>query len=403
MGVRKFVDRRFSRTVPPELLGRLLAPFEADIGFDVASLPKNAVKRGEHIFEFFRSSGDLPDQLLNALNDLKLVANDEGVRILLEQAALHKIILIPPEEIEDPLLCERQIALRAYLDHRHIFERTVDTLAYRSPRSSLELCGREEGVLPDTTDAAQQRFRDAVAAYFASRYQGRYCDVRWYPEGDHLNLIVLHGENVRTTLVEEAAQEKVRSFRVIRQDMIRYDGAAGRIQVSAKSDTERKQLAALFAETLLGRPDFFAAYDAHHLYTLSPIAKAGAAFSLSRAWDQSLLGYAIREIQIDDGEVRPDGKLRHATWAMTVRHVTNAVRQLARTAPSIQLAKVRINYVKLEFRFASAGKPRRIMVKIKPPGVVSFRKDLLEPLIMEHLRRNGLCIDRPAASSAAAD
>ena len=63
---------------------------------------------------------------------------------------------------------------------------------------------------------------------------------------------------------------------------------------------------------------------------------------------------------------------------------------------------VEIVYLKLEFTFRLHGKQRRIVVKIKPPRTVSFRRDVFEARIMEHLRRNGLCVPRPTLFSAAA-
>ena len=71
--------------------------------------------------------------------------------------------------------------------------------------------------------------------------------------------------------------------------------------------------------------------------------------------------------------------------------------------PLARFRAVEIIYLKLEFMFRLHGKPRRIMVKIKPPRTVSFRRDVFEARIMEHLRRNGLCLPRPTLLSAAAD
>lgn len=69
----------------------------------------------------------------------------------------------------------------------------------------------------------------------------------------------------------------------------------------------------------------------------------------------------------------------------------------------INFGSLEIVYLKIEFTFRLHGKPRRIMVKIKPPDTVSFRRDIFEAKIMEHLRRNGLCLPRPTLVGATTD
>lgn len=71
-------------------------------------------------------------------------------------------------------------------------------------------------------------------------------------------------------------------------------------------------------------------------------------------------------------------------------------------SPDLDLATARINTLKVEFTFRLHGKERRIMVKVKPPGLVSFRRDAFEARIMEHLRRNGLSVSRRTYPIAAA-
>jgi hypothetical protein len=56
--VKKFVNRRFIRTVGLDLLERLLAPFGGEIDLDLDALPVEDNARREALFEFFRAADE---------------------------------------------------------------------------------------------------------------------------------------------------------------------------------------------------------------------------------------------------------------------------------------------------------------------------------------------------------
>jgi hypothetical protein len=406
--IKNFVNREFAKTVDLDLLKRLLDPFSSKITLDWAALPENEKDKREAIFEFFRSAGEhTPVQLLDALHKIMVLSDASGARLLQEQADLAGVPLVPKDEIEGENdgrhLTPRHLALRAYLDHRTIFERALDIHAFWAVRSPLELGGDREGVESRHEDEkARAAFGAAASAYFASRYLGRYCDVRWYPEGEAVNILVLHGKNAMTANVEENGAERTLTYREIAQDTIRYDAASGRVKVSANSAAERKKLVELFAEHLIGEADFFKGEDAQRLYTLQPIRSQGEAFRFAHSWDPEVVSIKVKEIQVDEGEHDVDGKTRYSPWAMTVRDSRNAVARLVELAPDADFQDLRINYVKLEFHFNVEGKETQILVKVKPPNVASFRDHSFEDRIMEHLERNGIRIARSSLPSAAA-
>jgi hypothetical protein len=111
---------------------------------------------------------------------------------------------------------------------------------------------------------------------------------------------------------------------------------------------------------------------------------------------------AVKELQVDEDEHEVDSKTRYSPWAMTVRDSPNAVDRLLDLAPDVDLPDPRINYAKLEFRFDVGGQESRVLVKIKPPSVASFRDHSFEAKIMEHLERNGIRLTRAADATAAA-
>ena len=310
--IKKFVNREFIRTVDLDLLERLLAPFRNQIPRDLAALPTDEQARREALFQLFAAVDELPEGLKDALHTVSHVASANGARLLKERADRHGIVLIPTEETDDERdgrhLSPRHLALRAYLEQRALFDRVVDLLAFVEPSSTYERTGADEDI-PSRHDeaAACEAFRQACSVFYGRRYQGRYCEVRWYPEDEEVNILVLHGRNMVTTNVEEEGQERTLSFREIAQDTIRYLPSTGMIRTSAQCETERKELVRLFAVHLLGRPDFFDGADADNLYTLEPVNRLGTAFRMRTEWDPSLRAVAVTELQVDGSELRAGG------------------------------------------------------------------------------------------------
>jgi hypothetical protein len=173
--IRKFVNREFSQTVDLDLLSRLLAPYANELNFDPSALPADEKQRREAIFEFFRAADErFPQKLQDALHCIMVLSDANGVRLLFEQAERFGATLIPPEETEGPgdgrHLTPRHIALRAYLDHRRIFDRALDLSAFLKPPSPMEFVGAEEGVPSRHEDGpTRDAFRQSAADYFATR------------------------------------------------------------------------------------------------------------------------------------------------------------------------------------------------------------------------------------------
>lgn len=405
--VKKFASKGFFKTVDLHLLDRLLEPYSDDLPFTLIDLPQDEKAKREALYgRFLAVDETFPPDLLDALHCIVQLSDKQGLHCLHERADLAGVQLAAQEETrgepDGRHLHPQHVALRAYLDHREVFDQAIDFRAFIQPSSPAEFNGAREGVDCRHDDPkASKAFRQAVSGYFSQRYMGRYCEVRWYPEEDEINILILHGRHMMVTPVEERGEERVLRFRELRQDTIRYTPATGRLRTSAEHPREREQLKKLFAEHLIGEPDFFDGEDSENLYTLQPVHEQGADFELEIDWDDDLEKVRIVEVQI--AEQRAPDKRRRAPWALTIRDARNPLRRATQMMRWLDFRSQEITYLKLEFTFRLHGKPRRIMVKIKPPRTVSFRRDVFETKIMEHLRRNGLCVPRPTLFSAAAD
>ena len=408
IGVRKYVNREFSKTVDLELLRRFLTPYLDHIALDWATLPEDEKEKREAVFELFRlADGRFPSSLQFALFNIATLSSDAGANILLAQVDEAGVELVPPAETDGEQdgrhLNPRHLALLAYLDHRTIFDRALDAAAFLAHSAPLELNGAREGVdALHETDANRKAFSDAVSEYFSKRYQGRYCDIRWFAEDDSIRVLVLHGSKASIKNVEEDGGENTLKYREITQDAIRYNGSTGNISVGAKSAPDAKKLVKLFARHLLDDEEFFENEGAGDLYTLEPINRRGKDFKFNSGWDENVTDVRIREIQVDEGRHMVNGRMRYSPWAMTVRDTRDALRRLDELGDGLDFADLRINYIKLEFWLDIDGKESRITVKVKPPGLASMRDHSHERLIMEHLERNGIRRGSPSQPASAA-
>jgi len=103
IGVRKFVNREFSRTVNLDLLKRLIAPYKDQIDFDWDVLPEDEKQKRERIFELFRTAdGRFPSELQFALFNIATLSSNAGANILIAQAAEANVELVPRSEIDGP-------------------------------------------------------------------------------------------------------------------------------------------------------------------------------------------------------------------------------------------------------------------------------------------------------------
>jgi hypothetical protein len=388
--IKRFVDKKFLYTVDLQLLRRLLEPYQGQMPLDLDALAANAEEARSRLFEWLTAADEsYPSQMLEDLHRISELSTELGMGILRARAEALGIKLIPAEEMDEGEgmhLNPRYVALRAFLDHRKVFDSAVDILTFFDNRSPGEFVGEEEGVPPRMTDAAQLAFEQQAAEFFNSRYQGHYCRTRWYPDEDGVNLLVIHGNIPVSTVTIEEDEERPRTFREVRQDTITYDQHTGRVKVTASGDEEKQHLCDIFAETILGRPSFFQQQGSRNLYTLARIVQEGPMFQLDGEWDPELVDARLTEIQVDSGE--------RGGWMMRVRDPQDALLHLLDKCPELDLSKAHINYVKLRFVFSSGTRKRKKTVKIKPPSVASFNRSSLEAKVLEHLRRNGFCIAR---------
>lgn len=327
--LKTFVNPSFLKTVDLDRMARLLQRHAANLrGLDPDSLHQAPETARPVLQAFFAGPEDhYPEGLTADLHRIADLGNEHGLRILLEQAERMGVRLIPPAEIEAEghRLNPKHVALRTFLDHPRVFDAASDIALLSSHVALSEFAGAEEGIAASVEEAAFFAFRIEAEQLFAADLMGRYCRVGHDGDEDELNIVVTHGAPITTTPVVRDDGESVISFRAAEHAVLAYDAAGGRLKVGGVARKLRQRLAEIFAETLLGRPDFFAGADSQNLYTLRPGEEGGFGFTLDRRFDPGIRDLRIVEIQVDKAEPDTGPDPVEGPWSLVVRDRWNAL------------------------------------------------------------------------------
>jgi hypothetical protein len=406
--IRNFIDRAFSRTVDLELLHRLLSPHLGQIDFDWDGLPEDDAERREAIFDLF-AKADLrfPASLQFALFNISTLSTDAGARIIQEIASEAGIDVLSEYRLEnapdDLRFTPRFIALVTWLDHRPVFDRALSAAAFLAHSTKLERDADREDVEPRHNEAGvQEAFAEAARLHFASRYNGQYCDVRWFEEEDLLRVLILHGSKAETKNVDQEGAEDTLKFREIVQSTIEYDPRRGSIAVGSKSAADAKKLVKLFGEHVLGDGDIFEASAKEELYTLAPLQRLGPAFRFRFDPEGEITHVALREVRVDEAQITATGRLRRSPWFLTLGDSENALKRLKEVACDLDVADVRIVHAKIDVTIEVDDSEIVVPVTIRPPRTVSMRDHSHERLILDMLEDNDIRKRRGADQAAAA-
>lgn len=409
--LKKFVNPKFLKTVDLRLLRRL---FERQRGtadhFNIAIFDADEPVVRRTLTDLFAGAEDLlPRGLVADLHRIAELGNENGMVLIQSWAERRNIqIAIPTDENGDqPPLDPKHFALLTFLNHQGIFDAASDLMALESRASLAEYAGADEDVEPQLDDATKASFEDAARELFRRDYRGAYCRVGWYDDDGEVNIVVTHGAPVTIKPVIEGDEERVISYRSAEHAVLSYEAATGRLKIGGLTKARQSEMVTIFARTMLGDADFFGADDSQHLYTLAPVERGGPDFVLDHAFDPGIHRVQFVEVQIDRINTNADTNevfVDHSIVAKDGRR--NALGRLSEL-PVRRLGfgpnTYRIGHIIFRVHFSLAdGRRAKVTIKIKPPSLAQFKRHRFEGRIMEMLRRNGFCIDREPADTAAA-
>jgi hypothetical protein len=402
--LKKFVNLAFLKTIDLTLMRRLLERHEAQLdGFDLTIFDQKPGEVRKALQNFFAGPEEgYPKGLTADLHRIAELANQTGLRLLLERAAAAKVELIPKSETEGDHLNPKHVALRGFLDQPAVFNAASDFLAIETRSSLTEFSGPDENVDPELNDTRRQSFEQEARRLFIPELMGGYCRIGWYDDDDELNIVVTHGDAIVIAETVEAGVEGLLTYRPVGHANLAYDAVEGRLKVGGIAKALRPKLAEVFAATVLERPGFFAGDGSQNLYTLKPIEQKGLSFVMDRGFDQAISRADIVEVEV---RKRPGEEASPSPWSVVMRDRHNALQRLANVAPGVSFgpAGYELGHVIIAVSINTGGKrPARRRVKVKPPSIADFKRHRFEGQIMELLRRNKLCCEQKSAASAAA-
>lgn len=399
--LKKFVNPRFIKTINLPTIKRLMVRHDYDYtGFspDLLDQDEGAARNALHTL-LTGNEDAYPEGLREDLHRIAALGDARGLEIILTQAERAGIDLFPelktgdadaPNTAHDP----KHIAMRVFLEHPELFDAAADHMAMLTADRLQEYAGRERGVAIDLTQEKIEAFRTAVATLFRQAFQGDYCRVGDCADGDELNLVISHGSMVSTMPVVDGQQERVISVRQISHAVLRYSEHSGVLRLARIRKAHQPEVAKLFASIILERPGFFDGDDAQDLYTLHPVERAGADFVFDAQYDPLIESVQIIEAAAD---LIVPGKSGHQRVVRTLRSRDisgNALQHFARTPVSFG-GSWRLGELVFRLVFKSGVKRQpQITVKLRPPGVVQFRRTQHEARVMTLIQRNGLMNDR---------
>lgn len=405
--LQKFVNPKFLRSVPLQLMRRLLERHrDARGSFDLAGMAADSAIVRDRLARYFQDGREHPEGLVADLHRIAEVGTENGLMVLLEQARRRGVALVvrpgsnPAKE--DP----KYVAMSAFLDHPGVFDDAADSVAFFRRSAIAEFYGAEAGVEAGADSETLELFRRAAKSLFEEDLLGDYCRVGCYEDGDELCLMLTHGAPVASMAVLRNAKEHIACYRPTAQARLRYSAAEGRLKIGGVRKNRRGDVAEAFAGTVLRRPGFFAGSDAQALYSLAPVERNWTKFLLAHAHDPYIRRVRIVEAQVE--RVSPDlaGQLQRPEWSVTVAdrngHTLELIRQLC---PNVEFmsGRWRLSRVVLQADIQEARRrPASVIVTIQPEAQAVFRRLGHEARIMELLRRNGFCKDRIAAQTALA-
>ena len=398
--LKKFVNPRFIKTIDLEYMKRLLSRHEGQFtGFSLDVFEQNEVDIREAIADLLAGSEDkYPEGLRSDLHRIAELGNAKGLEIIQSQAVRKAIDLFPdaktgddgaPDKRHDP----KHLALRVFLEHPALFDVAADYLALMTADRVYEFAGRKRGVLVDLTIGKVEAFRNRLTELFKEAFQGDFCRIGDYVDGDEINFVISHGTLVSTMPIVEGRQEKVISLRGVSQAILRYSENTGILRLGKIRTAHQKEIAEAFASIVLGEPGLFAGDDAQHLYSLEVVEKEGASFAVDYRYDPVIDKVLVIEAAADLMVPSKDG---YKKVARTLRSRDLSGKALAhfRETPvgfdgSWVLGEI---VLRVFFKDEGTRKPQ-VTVKIRPPSVLQFRRTQHETRVMELIERNGMTLD----------
>jgi hypothetical protein len=315
----------------------------------------------------------LPVELADDLERIEDLADDRGATALQEAARRHGT------HVHSLGLDPLEVAVRAFLDHRALFDSAHGRRLVETLRGTTEFVGREALAARDPEGALRALELD-LGRHFDARARSAHCRITLARDEDRLVFTVAHGALVRADealedrpmLVCEAPApvylaERPLRYRPQRRDVVVYEAGAGRLRIRAGDAPTLHAYRRAFGELLFGQAEWF---GNEPIVSLEPLVRLGAAVEAPTR--------GLREVKLV-GLI-----LRHAapvgTMALDAEEIWPYLD--ARLRGGLEEAQL----VEATFRVFPQGSASAANVKVRAPNRVEYGRiadDLFRPFLEE--------------------
>lgn len=315
----------------------------------------------------------LPVELADDLERIEDLADDRGATALQEAARRHGT------HVHSLGLDPLEVAVRAFLDHRALFDSAHGRRLVETLRGTTEFVGREALAARDPERALRALELD-LGRHFDARARSAHCRITLARDEDRLVFTVAHGALVRADealedrpmLVCEAPApvylaERPLRYRPQRRDVVVYEAGAGRLRIRAGDAPTLHAYRRAFGELLFGQAEWF---GNEPIVSLEPLVRLGAAVEAPTR--------GLREVKLV-GLI-----LRHAapvgTMALDAEEIWPYLD--ARLRGGLEEAQL----VEATFRVFPQGSASAANVKVRAPNRVEYGRiadDLFRPFLEE--------------------
>lgn len=315
----------------------------------------------------------LPVELADDLERIEDLADDRGATALQEAARRHGT------HVHSLGLDPLEVAVRAFLDHRALFDSAHGRRLIETLRGTTEFVGREALAARDPEGALRALELD-LGRQFDARARSAHCRITLARDEDRLVFTVAHGALVRADealedrpmLVCEAPApvylaERPLRYRPQRRDVVVYEAGAGRLRIRAGDAPTLHAYRRAFGELLFGQAEWF---GNEPIVSLEPLVRLGASVEAPTR--------GLREVKLV-GLI-----LRHAapvgTMALDAEEIWPYLE--ARLRGGLEEAQL----VEATFRVFPQGSASAANVKVRAPNRVEYGRiadDLFRPFLEE--------------------
>lgn len=368
---------RVIRLFPSRSLQRVLARHAAECAALGLRLDAVADEDDAAVHSWLRSRANLlPLGLADDLERIEDLTDERGSSALLDAA--HRAGTNLRGLGLDPL----EMAVRAFLDHRSIFEAAHGRHILETLRGTTEFTGRAAGSAVPFLPSRMHAMEIELGKQFDARARSAHCRVTPGRDGDRQVFTIAHGAMVRSDealderpmLVCEApgpvylADRAVR-YRPQRRDIVVYEAGAGRLRIRAGDAPTMRAYRRAFGELLFGDAEWFG-NDA--IVSLEPLLRLGRGVEVPTPGIREVRLVGLLLNHVEDAGVM--ALTADEMWRYLERRVVNGLKDA--------------ELLEATFRVFPPGSSSAANVKVRVPNRVEYTR-IPDDVIRPFLERRG--------------